>query len=702
MTDPQKKQPRADKYQAKKTREAERNRAINREGREIGPPPDSRVNARYNPCRRSLRAFCETFLAHWFPLAWSADHRTAITRLETAILQGGRFAFAMPRGSGKTTLCQAAALWALLYGHRYFLLIVGSTAAAAQQILDAIKAELETNDLLAEDFAEVCHPITALEGISNRCKGQTIDGERTRIEWTKDQIVLPTVAGSPASGAILRVRGIMGAIRGTKIGQRRPDLVIIDDPQTDKSARSPIGNKSRAAVIDNVILKLAGPTKKIAVCMPCTCIQPGDIVDSYLDRAKHPAWHGERMKMLYAYPAKMKLWDEYYSLRCESLRTRGDGSLATSFYARNRRAMDAGSAVAWPERHNDDEMSGLQHAMNLFLEDPRSFKAECQNEPEKEQALDELRQITEEDLAKKLTLLPRGVVPRDATRLTAFIDVQAEMLFWIVVAWTDRFGGSIVAYGCWPRQARSVFTAAEPNPGLSKQFPRLERGARIYAALSQMIPLLLAKQWPIANSNATLTISLVLVDARFETDAVHDYISRSPFKALLRPSMGRAIGPKSRPMNTFEKKPGDVVGWNWRIDAKTRARDRYVTFDANRWKSFVAEAILAEPGSGGSLYLPGQRITEHPLLAIHLTSEHRVSTSGPYGAREEWTLRPGHRENHWLDGLVGAAVAASVSGLKYQAAVAAGEPAAATTKAKKRNFAAEQQRARERRAAARA
>jgi hypothetical protein len=39
------------------------------------------------------------------------------------------------------------------------------------------------------------------------------------------------------------------------------------------------------------------------------------------------------------------------------------------------------AAVAWPERFNHDEFSAVQHAMNLKLQDERTFWVEYQNEP---------------------------------------------------------------------------------------------------------------------------------------------------------------------------------------------------------------------------------------------------------------------------------------------------------------------------------
>lgn len=43
--------------------------------------------------------------------------------------------------------------------------------------------------------------------------------------------------------------------------------------------------------------------------------------------------------------------------------------------------MDEGAVVAWLERFNHDELSAIQHAMNLKLQDEAAFFAEYQNQP---------------------------------------------------------------------------------------------------------------------------------------------------------------------------------------------------------------------------------------------------------------------------------------------------------------------------------
>jgi hypothetical protein len=89
----------------------------------------------------------------------------------------------------------------------------------------------------------------------------------------------------------------------------------------------------------------------------------------------------QRTKLVYAFPTDEALWKRYAEVRAESLRQGHSGEEATAFYREHRAAMDEGAVVAWPERFNHDELSAIQHAMNLRLQDEAAFFAEYQIEP---------------------------------------------------------------------------------------------------------------------------------------------------------------------------------------------------------------------------------------------------------------------------------------------------------------------------------
>ena len=50
------------------------------------------------------------------------------------------------------------------------------------------------------------------------------------------------------------------------------------------------------------------------------------------------------------------------------------------------------------------------------------------------------------------------------------------------------------------------------------------------------------------------------------------------------------------------------------------------------------------------------------LFSEHMTAEYRVKTEGRGRRVEEWKMRPEAKDNHWWDGVVGNAVAASMAG----------------------------------------
>ncbi|HNO80452.1 MAG TPA: phage terminase large subunit family protein [Phycisphaerae bacterium] len=656
-------------YDAHRERARQRNMAMSVSGRNIGDLPAVENPERKKRAENDFRFFCEHYLPQTFHLPWSDDHLKVIAKIEQAVLEGGLFAMAMPRGSGKTSLCEIACLWALVYGHREFVALIGADEEHAANMLDSIKVELESNELLLADFPEVCFPIQALEGIHQRAGGQLYLGQQTHIGWTAKEIVLPTIPNGPASGAIMRVAGITGRIRGMKHkrvdgSSIRPALVLIDDPQTDESARSPSQCAARERILAGAILGLAGPGRKIAGLMTLTVVRPADLADRLLDRSKHPQWQGERTKMVYAWPTNEAMWSKYAQLWREGLATDRGITDATKFYRANREAMDAGADVAWPQRFHPDELSAIQHAMNLKLDrGEAAFWAEYQNEPlPEEHADDEL--LTAEQIADKTNGMKAGEIPLAATHLTMFIDVQGKALFWLVAAWESDFTGYVIDYGTEPDQQTPYFTLRDVRKTLAMKSPRAGLEGAIYAGLERLTESMLGREWR-RDDGAMVRIDRCLIDANWgqSSDVVYQFCRQSKHASVLLPSHGRYVGASSIPFSDYKKKRGDRVGLNWRIPKITGRRTvRHVVFDTNYWKSFVHTRLTVPMGDPGCLSLFGRSAEKHRLLSEHLTSEYRVKTQGRGRTVDEWKLRVDGIDNHWLDCLVGAAVAASMQG----------------------------------------
>ena len=118
-------------YESVRADAARRSSERSLEGRDIGELPAVENQERKESCRNDFKLFCETYFPEVYQLKWSDDHLRAIAKIQKSVLEGGLFALAMSRGSGKSSLTETAAIWAMLYGHREFIVIVGASESAA-------------------------------------------------------------------------------------------------------------------------------------------------------------------------------------------------------------------------------------------------------------------------------------------------------------------------------------------------------------------------------------------------------------------------------------------------------------------------------------------------------------------------------------------------------------------------------------------
>ncbi len=666
-------------YQDHKRRARERQQRLSTSGRELGPLPPV-----VNPARKSrgltdLEFWLRTYLPATFYLPFSPDHTKAIERLTHAVIHGGLFALAMPRGSGKTSMCEGAAMWAMLAGHRHFVQLVGADEGAAEDMLESIKTEIETSQLLLEDYPEVVFPVQALEGIHQRAAGQTYQGVRTGMDWTAKQVVLPTIRGSQASGAILRVAGITGKIRGAKFKDQkgntlRPDLALLDDPQTDASAASLDQCEKRERIIGSAVLGLAGPRKKIAGMCCCTVIQPDDLACRLLDHTLHPEWQGQLTRLCYSEPTDSARWEEYAELRRRGHDAGDGGKLATDYYRQHREAMDKGAVVAWPERFNEDELSAVQYVMNLKIDNPIAYASEYQNDPVP--ILKTLGAITRDQVLGKLNGLRRNTVPAGAEYVTAFIDVHDTVLYWAACGWLPNFTGGPVDYGVYPQQGKAYFSLREATRTLQKAAgPDTSKQAAILAGLVHVGTELLTRTFR-RDDGMAIPVGRLLIDC--------GYLPRVVEQAVLaldkvRPgiavcSRGHSIKASDKPMVEWQHKRSDRRGHYWGLFIQKTHRHRVVLADVNYWKSRVRDGYATPVTDPGAVGLFGNDPGKHRLWADHMAAEFPVETQGRGRRVEEWKQRPG-QDNHWLDCLVGCAVGASMLGAKASTVIDTAAPA---------------------------
>ena len=251
-------------------------------------------------CDASLQTFLETCFPNAFRLEWSEDHIRLIKDIESATVHGLLKALAMPRGSGKTTILIRAALWAILTKHRRFLCIVAATEAKARRLLRSIKTEILHNEKLHELYAAELQAVLALGNEAKNASQQNVNGQLTGTEWTVDSISFGLIEGSELTGAAISVCGITGNIRGQELTLSsgevvRPDMALIDDPQTKKSAKSQGQCNERHGTMMGDVLGLSGPGVKISGFATCTVIYQNDLADRLLDSSLSGDWNGSKI-----------------------------------------------------------------------------------------------------------------------------------------------------------------------------------------------------------------------------------------------------------------------------------------------------------------------------------------------------------------------------------------------------------------------
>lgn len=689
--------PETSAYAKHKARAAARQSKQSEDGRDIAPDmpncTDPVMRARVT---RSLRAFCEECLPERFSLGWSKDHLTAIAKMERAILSGESFAIAMPRGTGKTTLVIAAVLWAILCGHKTYVALVGADRDAATKLLDGAKVELETNSTLLDLFPETVYPIVRLEGIANRCRGQIYQGQRTYIRWTAKHIQFATIparadvpAGQPTgSGAIIETAGIRGKIRGMQQALpsgkiARPDMYVVDDPQTDASAASNKQVKSRLDVITGTCPGLAGPGQSISGFVCATVIEENDVADQLLNPEKFPDFHGERFQLVYEWPTNVDLWEDYANVYREAMALEKGMAPCNAFVKKHWDALHLGAVVAWEERLRADEVSPLQHAYNLLFRLGDIFWKEYQNSPKSQDDSEDLLSIDE--IQAKVNGYPRFCVSPEANLITAYIDVQQECLFYAVVAVAKAsFDGWILDYGTWPKQRALYYSKSKLGRKLSTEYKGRGLEGRIRQGIMDLAANLATTDYNMPDGTTKLRLRRLGIDAAWgkTSTIVYACALESPHRSIMLPTFGRGLDASKMPMEFWTPKPGETLGVGYSIRPRPGG-GMYALLDSNYWKSFLHSRWAVPIGDRGSLSLfAPEMLTTHRLYAEHQRSEKRSETSNGSRVVPIWTPPDNRPDNDFFDATAGALAMAGIEGAKLAEFRVAGR--AASTRRRRR------------------
>ena len=307
----------------------------------------------------SLMAFMKLYLPHYFKKEPSVIHTELAAELERmAGDRGSRLAVAAPRGHAKSTVVTLAyALWCVVYRRESFIVIASDTADQARDHLAHIKAELEGNERLMDDFPEACElpPGSGLRPPATR--------------WRKDDI-------ATRHGVRVYAVGSGQRLRGKRHKDARPTLIILDDVESEESVRSQEQREQKLEWFTSTVTKAGTPTSNLIIVG--TVLHTDSLLARALDPHRLPGWRAMRYKAVSRWPDRMDLWDRWegvYNLR-EEFEGKSGPEASRRFFAAHRADMELGAELLWPQADS------LLDLMTLRTRDGApSFEREKQNEP---------------------------------------------------------------------------------------------------------------------------------------------------------------------------------------------------------------------------------------------------------------------------------------------------------------------------------
>ena len=286
--------------------------------------------------------FCREYFPHYIKSEPSVFHRYVFDDLVPRLDQERGFneAIEAPRGEAKSTLItQILHIYEIVTGREWFTVIGMDVFDQAAMMLEGIKAELETNPRLLQDFPEAT-------GIG-------------RV-WQVGVIVT-------RNNRKVQVAGVGKKVRGWRHGPHRPGLVTLDDLENDENVVKVEQRNKLQRWLTRAVMKMGPPDGSMKIIYVGTELHH----DSVLSRTmRSPTWRSRRFQAIIKWPDRMDIWDQWE----EVLINQGEEA-ADKFYSRRRELMNKGAVVSWPSTRP------LELLMKIRADDHHAFDSEFQNDP---------------------------------------------------------------------------------------------------------------------------------------------------------------------------------------------------------------------------------------------------------------------------------------------------------------------------------
>jgi len=666
--------------------DAERKRQSRQQDRIVIIPPLSPADRKERERREAddelwIRSYWSAFSNNEF-YELSDQQRQMVADFHGVMDHGGDRAVAASRGEGKTTLSVALTVKGILCGVIDFAIILAANSSNSGEILETINLALSEDPELLRYYPEVCVPIVALENTAQRAGKQLVNGERhdngepfemapSRFHWAGNKLIFPRVPGSPSSGAIVISQGLDSALRGCKIRNHRPRIVLIDDPDIDDTINNPVQADKLLTKIDRGIAALGSQQCPVTRLVLCTIASTTSAAAKLTDTKTYPSFRGRRFRFLIKPPANAGLWDKFVAL-CKAgwaNRAADDSEppiplAAHQMYLEHREEMDEGSEVSNPNRFDHRirpeggtvEVSSLEHYYGWVARiGADNTRTEFDNDPPEVNAFMQSR-LTWLSVAESAGEFLQRQVDPTTTAIVRGVDVRKIELHDVTLATDSLVRYRVADYGV--RSHGTSETTVEQAETL------------ILEALYR-----LADQWatqPLKDEHGIEhTADITLIDKGWignwtEDGETKTWVSQPVETFCMEAGLDRFLPAKGAPKySPPAPAPGIIIGDNWHIN-RGRGKLRIcseVIWNANHWHRLVEELFLLSEDNQERAELfaaDGGIWTNHKGFAQHIESGSRELHEQM--ARGTRSRKPRFARDHWWDAMAMALVAMSIIG----------------------------------------
>ena len=713
---------RPDKIKNRRDYEASRRESKRMESNDIGEIPPVVDPERRKRCEADPVLWLQTYLgAEEFYVPFTSEQEGFIRDAWEAIKNNDSCNILAPRGFGKTTDLQGLTLMAYATGIHKIGIYIVAEGNKTKEASEWFVGQLEDNPIFAEDYPEICYPIKIRDGVAQ--KPLHYKGKRCNIKISPEFIRFPSIDGSPSNGSLIKFSSIFSSgIRGSKFrirgeGSFRPTLVLVDDVQSDGTAKSELEVGKIMEVIEKTLALLGGVDKKThrkvraAMVMALTQNQPNDVAVRCLAK---PELYTKVFRFFNQLPEDFTAWRAYRAFRAEAqVKSKSAGEadkIINEYYLAHRSEIERDCVVANQSIYTDKEICAIQYGLNTWCNSIVSFWCELQNDAERAYTEDG-GFLTPTIVLRKTNHLPRYVVPDNTELLTAFIDTGEHYHNYQVTAFGESYSFiHTVDCGVWPEQNIPHINKSSYHVDLQDYYHdgKRDKPAMIRKSIYDCLEHIMTAKYVFENGDPVPVndeteyeqhatkrkfkhLSAIGVDAKDVDLEPLVWNAISDFHAAKDVWFGRAIptygsAAQARlfrylPLRDGEWRRGAGMkgecDWIENPETKqitlaqnTRAVKVCLKFDANTYKTLRDVAWMMSPDKIGSHTLFNDKPEWLQMYANHQCAEEYVMRRiGEYDYRAYHMKKPHFSDNDFFDCDTGCVMLASYVGIESKAMV---------------------------------